>query len=241
MREIRLYTPQPLAIDATIELDGVAVNHLSRVLRARTGDAVTLFNGDGTDYRGEIVDLGKRHVHVALSGSSSPNNESPISTHLGLCISKGDRFDWAIQKATELGVSEITPVISERVDVKLPADRMQKKQGHWQQVVASACEQCGRAVVPVVHAPQAIAEWVAGCKSELKLVLHHHQDGALPEQAPRSVALLVGPEGGLTPEEVDAACAQGFQSVRFGPRVLRTETAPAVALSILGVQWGDMS
>jgi len=148
MRQIRLYTPQPLQENTTLTLDDVAAHHLGRVLRARVGDAVMLFNGNGLDHHCVVTELGKRNVQVQVGTCLSPNNESPINIQLGLCLSKGERFDWAIQKATEMGVHEIIPLFSERVDVKLPTDRAAKRLAHWQQVVISACEQCGRAVVP---------------------------------------------------------------------------------------------
>lgn len=240
MREIRLHTPQSLRVQDAVELDEMAANHLARVLRARLGDPVTLFNGDGFNYHGRVTDIAKRRVIVTLESQSNPENESPLASHLGLCLSKGERFDWAIQKATELGVTEITPLFSERVDVKLPSDRLARKLGHWQQVVVSACEQCARATVPTVHTPTGLHEWVSQVSADAKLVLHHHQPAPLQAQNPRSVALLVGPEGGLSEPEVSLAEAAGFDRLRLGPRVLRTETAPAVALSVMGALWGDL-
>ncbi len=240
MRNIRLYTPQDLAVDEVIELDEAAANHLLRVLRAKVGDGVTLFNGDGLDYQGVIDTVGKRSGTVALTTVHDPETESPLRSHIGLCLSKGDRFDWALQKATELGVSAITPLFSERVDVKLPSDRIARKQQHWQQVVASACEQSGRAVLPPVALPSTLTDWVRTVSADVKLVLHHHQAGALPKGTqPTSVALLIGPEGGLSPSEVADAQAQGFESLCLGPRVMRTETAPVAALAALAWYWGD--
>ena len=168
-----------------------------------------------------------------------------MHTTLGLCLSKGDRFDWAIQKATELGVGAITPLHSERVDFSIPQDRMKKRTTHWQQIAISACEQCGRVKVPSITPPQSLAVWVENVSAEQKWVLHCTEDtgvsaSAVTQGAPRDAALLIGPEGGLTDQEFDVASAEGFQLLQLGPRVLRTETAPAAALSVLGVFWGEM-
>jgi len=241
MREIRLYTSQSLSEGHKLLLDEAAAHHLARVLRARVGDAVTLFNGGGLDWPCRIVQMDKRRVEVTVGPAAPVTTESPIVFHLGLCLSKGDRFDWAIQKSTELGVASITPLFSERVDVKLPAERVQKRVAHWQQIVTSACEQSGRAVVPAVATPTELAIWANDQDADLRLVLHHRQPGGLPTEAPSSVALLVGPEGGLSDTDLGHAQKAGFQNLKLGPRVLRTETAPAAALAALGARWGDLA
>ena len=241
MREIRLYTNQSLEEGASVALEPAPAHHLARVLRARPGDRVILFNGSGLDWQCEISHLDKRGASLAVGPAGNPDNESPLTVHLGLCLSKGDRFDWAIQKSTELGVASITPLFSERVEVKLPPERIDKRRQHWQQTVISACEQSGRAVVPVVAEPTQLSTWAEQQSADLRLVLHHRQPGALPERPPRSVALLVGPEGGLAPADLERAATAGFQNLRLGPRVLRTETAPAAALAVLGSRWGDIA
>lgn len=240
MRQIRLYTQQALTANTSIQLESEPAHHLVRVLRARVGDSVLLFNGQGLDWQCRLTLIEKRRVMVQVEESIPSTAESPLTTHLGLSVSKGERFDWAIQKATELGVTQITPLLSERVDVKLPEDRLAKKMSHWQQVVIAACEQCGRGRVPPINTPMALKDWLVSVEADMKLVLHHHQIAPLPDAAPGCVALLVGPEGGLTESEVASACDEGFQRFRMGPRVLRTETAPAAALSILGSRWGDL-
>jgi 16S rRNA (uracil1498-N3)-methyltransferase len=240
MREIRLYSDQSLDESSLVQLEAGVAHHLAKVLRARVGDGITLFNGTGLDWQCTITELQKRGVTVSVGKASQPNTESPLATQLGLCLSKGDRFDWAIQKATEAGVTGITPLYSERVDVKLPADRISKRVAHWQQVVRSACEQCGRAVVPEVFHPTPLSHWAQKQDSEAKLFLHHLESGTLPTTKPISVALLVGPEGGLSDIDRKHATDAGFIGIKLGPRVLRTETAPLVALSILGARWGDM-
>lgn len=241
MRTIRVYTSTPLTAGQSLALDTPASNHLARVLRARVGDSVTAFNGDGYDYRGTISEITKLTVVVALTEVLAPVAESPLDITLGLAISKGDRFDWAIQKATELGVTRIVPLLTERVDVKLSGERSEKKQRHWQGVVISACEQCGRATVPEVAPVQALRSWLATVDAACKLVLHHHNVAPLTGSAPPSIALLIGPEGGLSEADLEAAFAGGFAPLRLGPRVLRTETAPAVALAVLGYAWGDLA
>jgi 16S rRNA (uracil1498-N3)-methyltransferase len=218
--------------------------HLGRVLRARAGEHITLFNGNGQEFAATVVAVSKREVTVDIGAASSPQTESLVHTTLGLCLSKGDRFDWAIQKATELGVGAIAPLYSERVDFSIPPDRIEKRIAHWQQIAISACEQCGRIRIPAVSSPQTLQHWVQDVGAEQKWVLHCVDtdstrsvgDGGAPDHA----ALLIGPEGGLTDQEVALACESGFEVLRLGPRVLRTETAPVVALSALSVKWGEM-
>jgi 16S rRNA (uracil1498-N3)-methyltransferase len=148
-------------------------------------------------------------------------------------------MDWAIQKATELGASEITPIVSERCEVRLKDERADKRTAHWRQIAISACEQCGRSVLPRINAPLLLGEWLASTEAELKLVLHPVAEALLSHARPASLAFLIGPEGGLSDAEVEQAKAAGFQAARLGPRVLRTETAPVVALSVAQQLWGD--
>jgi len=240
VRTIRLHTQQPLVSGGSVSLEEGPASHLSRVLRANVGDKVTLFNGGGIDWACTVTSIGKRETLMAIGEGTAVTNEAPLVTHLGLCMSKGERFDWAIQKATELGVSLITPLTSERVDVKWPTDRREKKQRHWQQIIISACEQCGRAVVPTIEALAPLTSWVAAAEADCKLVLDHRRASPLPDKAPSSVALLVGPEGGLTDAEIGCAVQSGFQALQLGPRVMRTETAPIAALAVIGSRWGDV-
>lgn len=241
MRITRLYTDQPLASGARVLLEGSAAKHLGRVLRARVGDTVRLFNGDGHEFTAAVADIDKQAVSLQVGTASTPDTESRVYTMLGLCLSKGDRFDWAIQKATELGIGAIAPLYSERVDFTIPADRMEKRVAHWQQVVISACEQCGRVKVPSVATPQALETWIGAAAADQKWVLHcADADTRVPQAVPARVALLIGPEGGLADEEITAARGHGFDVLPLGPRVLRTETAPVVALSALGAHWGEI-
>ena len=243
MRNPRLFTDQPLTPGDQVVLKGNVAQHLGRVLRSRSGDHIALFNGDGQEFAAQVLTVSKGEVSVGLGAAASPQTESPVYTTLGLCLSKGDRFDWAIQKATELGVGAIAPLQSERVDFSIPPDRMGKRIAHWQQIAISACEQCGRVKVPSITPPQSLAVWVENVSAEQKWVLHcadNTDASAMTPGTPRDAALLIGPEGGLTDQEFAAASAEGFQLLQLGPRVLRTETAPAAALSVLGVFWGEM-
>ena len=245
MRNPRLFTDQPLTPGDQVVLKGNVAQHLGRVLRSRSGDHIALFNGDGQEFAAQVLTVSKGEVSVEVGAAASPQTESPVYTTLGLCMSKGDRFDWAIQKATELGVGAIAPLQSERVDFSIPPDRMEKRIAHWQQIAISACEQCGRVKVPSITPPQSLAVWVENVSAGQKWVLHCTEDtgvsaSAVTQGAPRDAALLIGPEGGLTDQEFDVANAEGFQLLQLGPRVLRTETAPAAALSVLSVFWGEM-
>ena len=242
MRIIRLFSEQPLSQGSEVNLTAGAADYLTRVLRLREGDAITLFNGTGQDYHGSVVSFSKSVVTVCLDAAEAATTEPPVFTELGLCMSKGDRFNWAIQKATELGVGSIAPLYSERVNYKIPPDRITKRIAHWKGIVRSACEQCGRARVPKVAHPSSLAEWVRNTEADLKYVLHFGKRTAFGSNSrPHSIALLIGPEGGLTEEEISLAISKNFIAIQLGPRVLRTETASVVALSILGEKWGDLS
>lgn len=235
----RVYEPQTLATGAEISLGERNQQHLVRVLRMQAGDAFIIFNGDGGEYGAQFVSAGKRDAVVRIGARREPACESPLQTHLGQVISKGDRMEYAVQKATELGVSEITLLTSARCDVKLDGERFEKKREHLQMVAIAACEQSGRVRVPEVHTPKALADWAAHVQAELKLVLHPATGhGGLPASC-RSAAILIGPEGGLTAEEVAAAQERGFAAFTFGPRVLRTETAPVAVLAFLQARYGD--
>ena len=245
MRNPRLFTDQSLTAGDRVVLKGNVAQHLGRVLRARAGDHIALFNGDGQEFAAQVVSVSKREVSVDIGEAHSPNTESQVRTVLGLCLSKGDRFEWGIQKATELGVGAIIPLQSERVDFAIPTDRIEKRVAHWQQIAVSACEQCGRVKVPSITPPQPLVSWVENVSAEQKWVLHcadvtGASASAVSQGAPRDAALLIGPEGGLTDQEFAAASAEGFELLQLGPRVLRTETAPAAALSVLSVFWGEM-
>ncbi|TXI34449.1 MAG: 16S rRNA (uracil(1498)-N(3))-methyltransferase [Aquipseudomonas alcaligenes] len=238
MRLSRFFIDAPLSLGQH-ELPEAQAHYIGRVLRHAAGDAVQLFDGSGQEYLGALIEVGKKAVRVELREQLAGQAESPLRIHLGQGLSRGERMDWAIQKATELGVSEITPIVSERCEVRLKDERADKRLAHWRQVAISACEQCGRSVLPVIHAPITLAEWQAHVQAELKLVLHPVAAPLESHARPHSLAFLIGPEGGLSEAEVEQAKAAGFHAARLGPRVLRTETAPVVALAVAQQLWGD--
>ena len=238
MRLSRFFIDAPLSLGQH-ELPETQAHYIGRVLRHAVGDAVQLFDGSGQEYLGELIEVGKKAVRVELREQLAGQAESPLRIHLGQGLSRGERMDWAIQKATELGVGEITPIVSERCEVRLKDERADKRLAHWRQVAISACEQCGRSVLPVIHAPVSLAEWQAHVQAELKLVLHPVAAPLESHARPHSLAFLIGPEGGLSEAEVAQAKAAGVHAARLGPRVLRTETAPVVALAVAQQLWGD--
>jgi 16S rRNA (uracil1498-N3)-methyltransferase len=238
MRLSRFFIDAPLSIGEH-ELPEAQAHYISRVLRMAEGDALQLFDGSGNEFRARLIDVGKKRVVVQIDESFAGQVESPLQIHLGQGLSRGERMDWAIQKATELGVSEITPIFSDRCEVRLKDERADKRLMHWRQVAISACEQCGRSRVPVIHPPLLLADWLKQTQAELKLVLHPVAEPWASHARPASLAFLIGPEGGLSEAEVQQAQAAGYHSARLGPRVLRTETAPVVALAVAQQLWGD--
>lgn len=240
MRITRIHTTQRLSSNTAVVLETEPSHHLARVLRLGVGDPVTLFDGHGGEYPGEITAVNKKQVEVLTGALLQNTSESPLAIHLGVAISRGERMDWIVQKSTELGVTALTPLATEHTGVKLSGDRATKKIQHWQQVAISACEQCGRNRPPAVHSLQTLESWLASTDAERKFVLHHRADSVDAGATPASIALLVGPEGGLSEREIAAAEHSGFTSLRLGPRVLRTETAPLAAIAILQGYWGDM-
>jgi len=244
MRRSRIYTPQKLATTGLVTLEGSAGHYLTRVLRAAAGDAVILFNGNGRDYAGQICEVRQQHVAVELSGSWMAENESPLRIILVQAVSKGERMDYCLQKATELGVYGIQPVFTHRTEVRLDPNRRVKRLAHWQGVVISACEQSGRAFVPEVRPPLKLREWVANANDAGNGRLLLDPGAALKLSAcpisTVSVSILVGPEGGLTGEEIQGARAAGITAVCIGPRVMRTETAGPAAIVVLQAMAGDL-
>lgn len=238
MRLSRFFIDAPLSIGEH-DLPEAQAHYIGRVLRMAAGDAVQLFDGSGQEYLGQLLEVGKKSVRVSLDQALPGQADSSLHVHLGQGLSRGERMDWAIQKATELGVNKITPIVSERCEVRLKDERADKRLAHWRQVAISACEQCGRSTLPLINPPLTLAEWLKATEADLKLVLHPVAEPLTSHQRPERLAFLIGPEGGLTDAEVEQAKAASYHAARLGPRVLRTETAPVVALAVAQQLWGD--
>jgi len=235
----RLFTPLDLPLGSEIRLPDRAAHHLA-VLRLARGEAITLFDGRGGEFAAELTQVSSRDSRARVLSRLALERESPLSISLAQCVSGGDRMDTALQKSTELGVTKIVPVLSERSVVKLSGERAEKRLAHWRSVVIAACEQCGRNRVPEVSDITDISDFLARAQPGLRLLLAPDASSSLKQlDAPREVALLVGPEGGLTAQERGDAERAGFVPIRFGPRVLRTETAPLAAIAAMQTLWGD--
>lgn len=241
MRVPRFYENQPLSGIVQLTLSDAVAQHAGKVLRMRVGDRLCLFNGDGYDYTAEIMHVDKRHMQAQLLKAELSSSESALQIEIGQAISRGERMDYAIQKATELGCQKIAPLFTERCEVRLSSERQEKRQRHWQQTAISACEQSLRCLPPDIAVPEMLETWLAACEADLKLVLHPHQAASLDSYTPpNSIAVLIGPEGGLSDTEITLALNYGFKPLRLGPRIMRTETAPVAACAILHYLWGDM-
>lgn len=252
MSKTRIYQNTEFTLSSTVKLSDDAFGHMVRVLRLNEGDIVTLFNGqlhngkETFQYTAKLVDVKKKQASVEIISQEAVNNESPLNIHLGQGISRGDRMDFTLQKSVELGVNKITPLFTERCGVKLSSERLAKKREQWQKIVISACEQSGRCVVPLVAEPLFLQDWINEQTNALKLNLHpkaEHSIMTLPMDTPTnelSIRLLIGPEGGLTDEEISQANQADFQDILLGPRVLRTETAALTAITALQCRFGDL-
>ena len=241
MRTIRCHVDAPLSVGAIATLPELATGHLVRVLRLGVGDAVVLFNGDGHDYAARLVSVGKRGAEAEVTCARALANESPLAITLAQGVARGEKMDLVLQKGTELGVAAFAPINTERTEVKLDAERAAKRLAHWQGVLVAACEQSGRARVPSLSSPQALAEWAGGAHAGLKLMLDPEGELALAD-LPHSeaVTLVVGPEGGLSERDLATLRAAGFKGLRLGPRILRTETAGLAAIAALQSRLGDL-
>lgn len=245
MRIPRIYQAVPLETGLTITLDAQATAHIVRVLRLKLEDQIIVFNGQGGEFEGVISQLGKREAVVRLTAFHDIEKESPLDIVLIQAVSRGERMDYTLQKAVELGIKEIHPVLTKHTAVQLNDERKKKRKQHWQGVVNSACEQCGRNTVPLVHPVNALFDCVSQLSigsEDISLVLNHRSPQSLADiknERPRQVFLLAGPEGGFAEEEVEELHRRGFISVVLGPRVLRTETAALAAISVTQSMWGD--
>ena len=246
MRIPRLYLPVTLAPDSIVALSADTAHHVARVLRLEVGAAVCLFNGEGGEYHGVLHSIHKNQVNAQILNYNSRDAESPLQVTLAQGIPRGERMDYTLQKAVELGITRIAPMFSERCEVRLQGERLDKRLQHWQGIVISACEQCGRTRIPPVATPMNLTHWLSTSNLSgggLHLVLdpqapHSLAHYALP--ADNHITLLIGPEGGLSGAEIAAAEGVGFTRIRLGPRILRTETAGIAVLAALQSLWGDL-
>ncbi|HEY6621688.1 MAG TPA: 16S rRNA (uracil(1498)-N(3))-methyltransferase [Steroidobacteraceae bacterium] len=251
MRLTRVFLERELQPGSVVELPRETGAHLAKVLRARSGDAVVLFNGDGREFTGAIQKVQGSRVSAEIGAGRSIDRESPFQLTLVQCVPRGDRMDFIVQKATELGVDRIVPVLSQRSVVRLDEGQSTSKQAHWRAVAVSACEQCGRNRLPSMDRPLPLLSYLGGlarptAAGGLRLVLEpeHAEPGAgagVASAAASSAQIAIGPEGGFAPEELDAFDLSAFSRVRLGPRVLRTETAAIAAIVVLQARFGDMS
>ncbi|HLJ39682.1 MAG TPA: 16S rRNA (uracil(1498)-N(3))-methyltransferase [Steroidobacteraceae bacterium] len=244
MRLTRVFVEGPLGSGKRITLEGNAAGHITRVLRLRVGASLVLFDGTGGEFEASIDKAHGGTVTVAIGEHHTIERESPLAVTLAQGVSRGERMDLVVQKATELGVTQLVPVLTERSVVRLTAQQSDRKLNHWRAITIAACEQCGRNRLPAVAPAVALAAFLreAPAAAGAKLLLSPEGSTTLeglarPLSAP--VTVLIGPEGGLTDEEEQSAVAAGFAAVRLGPRVLRTETAAIAALALLQREIGD--
>jgi 16S rRNA (uracil1498-N3)-methyltransferase len=239
----RFYCPGDLSQGATRDLPEPAAHHAARVLRLNVGDPVTVFNGEGGEVSAQVHTITKHRVAIRIGPWHAREAEAPVAVTLVQGLSARERMDFTIQKAVELGVTEIFPVETRRSVMRLAQERAERRVEHWQNLVISACEQCGRNRVPTVHPVSRLADWLgthASTPSDLRLILSATAQARLRDSTPgSSVTLLAGPEGGFAPEELEMTKACGFTAVRLGPRILRTETAAIAALAAIHTLWGD--
>lgn len=238
----RIYQRTALSPSSTLILDDQAAHHVSRVLRAKIGDSLVIFNGEGGEYLAKITHIDKKKVEVKIGEFDAREVESPLHIHLAQGIARGEKMDFIMQKAVELGTTAITPLITTRCNVRLDKDREEKRYKHWQAVIIGASEQSGRNRLPTLSGPVDLTEWLAKVKADYRFILSPHEEkSVLPKAIPAgsSIILLIGPEGGFTDEEVAFAIKNGFIPMCLGKRVLRTETASIAAISALQTLFGD--
>lgn len=244
MRTTRIHVDQPLTPATEVPLPAQAAEHVARVLRMNAGDTLTVFNGDGCDYAATLVSVGKRDVVIRIEGREEIANESPLQLTLAQGVARGEKMDLIVQKATELGVARIVPLFTERSEVKLDASRAEKRLQHWRAVAVSACEQSGRVCVPEVVPALSLQTWLENLADDGAQRLALLPEGTLRARELRfgtaGGLLVVGPEGGLGERDVASLRESGFQGLRLGPRILRTETAGLATLAALQALHGDL-
>ncbi|MEM7430962.1 MAG: 16S rRNA (uracil(1498)-N(3))-methyltransferase [Pseudomonadota bacterium] len=240
----RLYVASPLSTGSEITLGESEARYLGRALRMRNGDDVAVFNGDDSEFSATVQSLAKNQAQLLVGAPVDTQTESPLKVHLVQGVSRGERMDLVVQKATELGIKRLSPVLTEYGVVKLDSERAEKRREHWQKIAISACEQSHRVRPPLIDAPVTLKEFFgAGAReSDVDLILQPEASTPLVNVAKpdTKICLLIGPEGGFSDNEYDDADAAGFTSVSLGPRVLRTETAAIAALAVVQSLWGDL-
>ncbi|MEY5134830.1 MAG: Ribosomal small subunit methyltransferase [Pseudomonadota bacterium] len=246
MEENRFYHSEKLELKHVVELIAQTHIHATKVLRLKVGDQFALFNGDGYDYVAKVIELSKHKTSVEIIDRYQVNHESPLKITLAQGLAAGDKMDWIIQKAVELGIQSIQPLLTERSIVKLDRERADKKLEHWRTVAISACEQTGRSIIPDILSPIHLVQWLSNqnqTANSLKLILTPAKAQNINhlEKPSSPVVFMVGPEGGFSEKEMNLALSSSFVPVNFGKRVLRTETASVVALSIMQNLWGDFA
>ena len=245
MEENRFYHSENLELKLVVELGAQTHIHATKVLRLKVGDQFALFNGDGFDYVVKVIEISKHKTSVEIINKYEVNRESPLKITLAQGIAAGDKMDWIIQKTVELGIESIQPLFTERSIVKLDRERADKKLEHWRTVAISACEQTGRAIIPEILSPLPLSQWLSAQqkKNNLKLILtpSKAQNINQLEKPSSSIDFMVGPEGGFSDKEMALALNSAFIPINFGQRILRTETASIVALSIMQNLWGDFA
>lgn len=244
MPRTRLHIDGKYPPGSELELDAEKARYLTRVLRLQSGDSLHVFNGAGNEFRATLLAIGKSEAIVRIGEETVTQTETGLRVHLVQGISRGDRMDFVVQKATELGVKRITPVLTDHGVVRLDARRAGKRRDHWQKVAASACEQCGRVRLPLVDTPVPLNDWFGNAPDSVDAQLILKPGASTPlsgiEAPPTKVCVLIGPEGGFSDNEYENAEVAGFRAISLGPRILRTETAAIAALAILQSQWGDL-
>jgi len=248
MRLTRVYVEAPIAAGKRLVVEGSAANHITRVLRLRSGDALTMFDGSGGEFGARIEEFRKDSVVVAVEDHRPLERESPLPLTLAQGISRGERMDWIIQKATELGTARIVPLFTKRSVVRLDEKQADRKLQHWRAIAIAACEQCGRNRIPELALPVDFFDMLpAEASGATRLLLSPTGDLRIEDLgqdvrqgASKGITVLIGPEGGLEDAEQEAALAAGFKAVQLGPRILRTETAAIAALTIIQRYFGDL-
>lgn len=244
MHQTRLYIAGKYSGGSELQLDPDQSHYIGRVLRLRLGNQLLIFDGEGNEFLAVVTNLSRQGVNIRVEGQSTTHTESDLRVHIVQGISRTERMDLVVQKATELGVKRITPVLTRRGVVKLDKTRAEKRRGHWQKISASACEQSGRVRLPLIDTPLPLIDWLDNKPGKVDAELVLRPDAKTPLgriPAPQTkVCILIGPEGGLDDAELEAAETAGFVPVSLGPRILRTETAAIAALAVLQSLWGDL-